>query len=405
MRLNNLTFKSRIIIFSITTLMITLFLMLYTTHSFFKERLKNDLEGHLQALSDYIVKEKLYLLKNDKLKYELQSNKRLFFLSDKNILELLNIEISVKNKDQKADNVFVETKLSDKKWMMLYVSEELLDPDNQMIRKLAAVLFIILLLSTLIIVWRIRFLLEPINSLIHLCNDVREKSNSITICNPYNKELLELKYAITSLMDTNRNLCESKVDIFKEAAHELKSPLAVMQARLTLLQDAKSYDLDKYIDETNDDIAFLSSKLNELLFLKEIEWDMEQEYVEEISMKEQCELMRNRFKRMLELKGIWVEIDWSKSFIVKAHLKVVQKVMQAVYENVFLHAKPQSEIYVKTFPSIKKIVISNEIDNSQTNHNSSHIGLKIIKRLSSQLGYEFFIEKTQKYFITTIKFV
>ena len=404
MKLINVSFKTRIILFSISTLLISMLLMIYVTHYFFKERLKEDLEGHLRAISDYIVKSELELVDTKKLKSTLSSNKILFFMSDKNILDSLNIELSSQNQGQKEDHIFVETKVSDQKWMMLYVSKDLLDINNKTISVLSIILFIILFLSSLIIILRIRFLFEPMNSLIQLCNDVREKSNSITICNPHNKELFKLKKAITSLMDTNRNLCDSKVDIFKEAAHELKSPLAVMQARLTLLQDDKKYELEDYIDETNSDIIFLNSKLNELLFLKEIESGMSHEYVEEVSLKEQCELMRHRFHRMLEVKGVRIETNWSESFMVNAHLKVLQKVMQAIYENVFIHAKPQSIIYVKTFAQVKKIVITNTTNKDNINHTSSHIGFQIIKRLSTKLGYEFSTKKDNNYFITTIKF-
>ena len=404
MKLIDLSFKSRITLFSLSTVVISMVVMLYLTHHYFQERIKNDLEGHLKAISEYIIHEKPDAVNSEKLKQELLSNKVLFFMSDDNVLESLNIEWSTQHRGVNPDNVFIETKISDKKWLMLYLPKELLDPSKKTIKALALILFLILLLSALIIVWRIHLFFEPMKCLIQLCNDVSNKSNSITVCNPQNKELFELKEAITSLMDMNRNLCENKVDIFKEVAHELKSPLAIMQARLTLLQDDTEYDLEKYIAETDVDITLVSSKLKELLFLKEIEWDMQQEYAEEVSMKEQCELMRHRFNRMLEVKQTHVKTNWEESFTIKAHVKVLQKVMQAIYENVFMHAKPQSTIYVKAFPEIKKIVIVNEIDKSEKKYLSSHIGFKIISRLSAKLGCEFFTDETDEYFITTIKF-
>ena len=131
---------------------------------------------------------------------------------------------------------------------------------------------------------------------------------------------------------------------------------------------------------------------------------MQQEYTEKVSMKEQCEIMLHRFNRMLEVKQTNVKTNWEESFTIKAHLKVLQKVMQAIYENVFIHAKPQSTIYIKTFPKIKKIVLINEIDKSEKKYLSSHIGFKIISRLSTKLGCEFFTDETDEYFITTIKF-
>ncbi len=269
---------------------------------------------------------------------------------------------------------------------------------------LALIIIMILVVGSSVIIWRIRVLLDPFYSLTQLCIDIKEHAESVTFCRANSKEMIELKGAITSLMDTNRNLCENKVDIFKEAAHELKSPLAIMQARLSLLEDG-GLVLDKYIEETYEDIHLLNTKLKELLFLKEIEWEMEQDYTQDISMASQCAGMQERFKRMLQLKGITVTTNWeSNNFYVHAHIKVLQKVLQAVYENVFIHAKPNSTIEVFVTPEIKKVQITNEIDTQTPKQHSTHIGLQMIERLSHKLGYRFHTQVQDDLFITTVQF-
>jgi hypothetical protein len=78
--------------------------------------------------------------------------------------------------------------------------------------------------------------------------------------------------------------------------------------------------------------------------------------------------------------------------------------MQAIFENVFLHASPESTIKVVIHPYLKEMVITNEIDKKRDAERSSHIGLKIISRLSEKIQYEFNTHATESTFTTVIKF-
>jgi len=80
------------------------------------------------------------------------------------------------------------------------------------------------------------------------------------------------------------------------------------------------------------------------------------------------------------------------------------KVMQVIFENVFLHSPANSVIKVEVFPEEKRMRIRNQINSLGSQHISSHIGLKIINRLSDKLNYDFETSSTKETFTTTIIF-
>jgi len=381
-------------------------LMLFFTLYFYEKRLNKDVYEDFKSISDAIISAKLYTVTDmNEIKNRLSSDGKWCFSSCKPVLAYSDISITKKKPTLTEDTIHYIANTEDNIWIKISIPNEYIAGDYEKLMEiLFIVMFTILLFTFLLIFWHIRRLTQPLRCLTTLCHDIQEQSNSVSLCQSNSFEVTQLYKAIVSLLNTNRYLCESKVDLFKEAAHELKAPLAIMQARLNLLQEDKNYNLDKYEKETTQDILLLNSKLKELLFLKEIEFDMQQEYPLDICMMEQCKKMQERFKRLMQLKKISIETNWSNSFVINAHSKVLQKVMQVIFENVFIHSRPNSVIKVQVYPEIKKMIITNEIYTESSEHMSSHIGLKIISRLSDKLHYEFHTSSTKTLFITSIKF-
>jgi K+-sensing histidine kinase KdpD len=194
--------------------------------------------------------------------------------------------------------------------------------------------------------------------------------------------------------------------MFKEIAHEMKSPIAIMQARISLLTyDHSSSNVEKYINDTNEDIESLKSIIYELLFLEEIELDIQNAHKTKISMKDECELMQGRFGPILELNEIVVNASWDGDFFIYSFQHSMRKVMQAVYENVFMHTKKGSTINVKIDASTKTITITNRSKPSTDNSfKSTNIGTKIIQRLSKKLKFDFKTTEEENIYTTIISF-
>jgi signal transduction histidine kinase len=195
--------------------------------------------------------------------------------------------------------------------------------------------------------------------------------------------------------------------MFKEIAHELKSPIAIMQARLSLLMEdnLEKDTLPKYIDETNEDIEDIKRLIYELLFLEEIELDMQNTLKSHISMKGICEIMQNKFQPLLKLNNIQINADWSQDFSIYSFEHSILKVMQAIYENIAVHAKKDSIITMKVNVDKKSMTITNLYQENEDGHfHSTNIGTKIIQRLSSKLNFSVETTRNKAKYITIITF-
>jgi len=246
-------------------------------------------------------------------------------------------------------------------------------------------------------------LFSPLRCLVDFCKNSSSEHKSIPLCRG-SSEVDNLKEAIIDLLDANDSLCQQKQDIFKEAAHEIKSPIAILKARLALFKQDESIRKDLFIQDSEADIKTISNKLRELLFLKEIEWDMQKQR-ETISMQGQCSMMQQAFRPVLEKKGLSMVSNWEEDFSVSIHKEAIQKVMQAIFENIFMHTKNNSTITNHVDSKARRLHIINEVGSkSDETLFSSYIGSKMIARLADKLDYVYEVEERDGKFFTTIVF-
>ena len=125
--------------------------------------------------------------------------------------------------------------------------------------------------------------------------------------------------------------------------------------------------------------------------------------LEDVNMEENCKLMQEAFGPILQKKQVQVDSQWEESFVIHTYKDAMQKVLQAVFENIFIHTKENSTIYVRAKPN--EIAIKNEIGSKKDIPLfSSYIGVKMIERLSGKLAYEYKTSSDEKYFYTTLVF-
>lgn len=240
---------------------------------------------------------------------------------------------------------------------------------------------------------------NALHCLIEFASSHANKKGDIPICDG-SYEVKNLRDAMLELIDTNEYLCQQKQELFKEAAHELKSPIGVLKARLSLFEVQEDASKTDFINASKEDISIITSKLKELLFLKSIEWDMQQQKVM-LNMEDNCKIMQEIFAPILMKKHVGVDSHWEEGFIIYTYKEAMLKVIQAIFENIFIHTKANSTIIVDAKPNVIKI--KNEIDfTGEGALFSSHIGIKMIQRLSTKLAYEYTTKSDDKYFYSTL---
>jgi len=394
--------QGALILFFLLSSVVTFFLLgSYVVYSYHRE-LENNLRNSLKVLSEDVVRHELYRGDVTRIKenfhlLEAYHNAPFVSLFD-------DLGFSVSDTLPAAEGIAVTSTLPDGRYLQVHSTAARIGQETlHLALRLFAVFGAILLLFVLAFSLYINRLFHPLLCLVRFCRSSGSQEQAVPLCSG-SKEVNELKNAIIGLLKANQTLCKEKQNIFKEAAHEIKSPIAVLKARLSLFAQDDTFEKERFVAESGADIDTISSKLKELIFLKEIEWDMQQGR-EAVPMQEQCRLMQQAFMPILEKKGLTMVSDFEQDFTLYTHKSAMQKVMQAVFENIFMHTKNHSVIRTSVDPRHRRLVIVNEIGSkSDETLFSSHIGSKMIDRLSGKLGYRYEAREEAGCFTTVITF-
>ena len=273
---------------------------------------------------------------------------------------------------------------------------------RELLSRLAIVLVIVFSSIILGLYLILNKFLYPLKCLVNYCKNVSTQASSLEECKG-SYEIDSLREAIVGLQESNQTLCKEKQNIFKEAAHEIKTPIAILKARLSLF-DKSDMPKDEFVKDSMSDISTISNKLRELIFLKAIEFDV-QMAKESVGMQIQCSMMQQLFRPILEKKGIEMISDLEDDFALYIHREAIGRVMQAVFENIFMHTKNGTTIKTYVDKEKHQLRIVNEIGlESDEVLFSSHIGSKLIQRLSDKLEYQYSAYEKDGFFYTTITF-
>lgn len=393
---------SIIFFFAVSSIVSFLMLGAYVVYDYHKE-LSTNLENTLMVIAEDVVRHELYNDDPETIKASFHFLEEYHNAPFVALFDHLAFSVHVdKPVDEKLCSVVKQ--LPDGRYFVVSSGRDAIQSKVfAFVLKLLLVFGSVLLLLIVIFAYFLDRLFLPLRCLVRFCKDSTSEKGSMPLCGG-SSEVDNLKEAIIGLLESNQTLCKQKQDIFKEAAHEIKSPIAILKARLALFKQNKDIDKASFVRESEEDIRTISNKLRELLFLKEIEWDM-QKQKESISMQEQCSMMQMAFKPILEKKGLTMVSNWEEDFTLSVHKEAMQKVMQAVFENIFMHTRNNSTItnYVDT--KNRRLHIVNEMGTkSDETLFSSFIGSKMIARLADKLDYTYELEERDGLFYTTIVF-
>ena len=293
--------------------------------------------------------------------------------------------------------------LADGKFLLLSSSYEYIN--EQIISLLFSILlglFVLLSILGALFYLLLQRLLHPLKCLVSYCNNSAQNKYMLQVCSG-SYEVNALKDAILTLEQKNQHLCREKQAIFKEAAHEIKTPIAILKARLELFSKS-DMQKEKFVQESKNDISTISNKLRELIFLKAIEWDIQQAK-ERVAMQNQCSMMQQLFRPILEKKQLKMVSNLQEDFNLIIHKEAMGRVMQAIFENIFMHTKNGTTIHTYVDARTNTLKIVNEIDYASDEILfSSHIGTKLIERLAPELEYKYTTYEKDNCFYTEITF-
>ena len=209
-------------------------------------------------------------------------------------------------------------------------------------------------------------------------------------------EIQELSFAFSNLIKRLDGFRKKEKELFREMAHELKTPLAIMKARIDVYENDDIADKKKFIGDLNNDVTRLTSELKSILFFESSDFDLETKfYVDEVLTEVivKTEILAHR-------RGLHLFVC-ADNFEVSTSKKLFKKVLIVLIENALTYAKENSEIKINVTADKKLVSITN-LKNKEKFLFSSKIGHKILNRITQVMNIKFEIFENDEIYCVNI---
>lgn len=303
-----------------------------------------------------------------------------------------------------AETVWISTALSNGHYLIVGSDTQIIDKN---LGRLAFTLYLLFLgaLSLLSIVFYLvlRKLLEPMEQLAHACAtiDLEGKPTRFPLSSA-SVEIERLRFALQSLVDKIAFLREKERQMFKETAHQFKTPLAILKARLDRYALDPAADKELFRQQANRDIGKLLKYLKELLIVQESQIPQD-EVSSSIDVRSLISDLSTYAAPLLMRKRQSVNLSGNDTFTLTTHIETFKKLVLTILENCINHAPETSTITIDIDSDEHRIVFGNLIADEKTPALfNSNLGLNIIRELSFSLGIGVTVERSGDSFLLSL---
>lgn len=213
------------------------------------------------------------------------------------------------------------------------------------------------------------------------------------------QEIEEVANAFSMLIHRLEIFRSKEAQLFKEAAHELKTPLALMRSRLDVYQNNEQYLKHKFIEDLGNDIERLTSELKNVLFLESSDF----EEATSVNVNSMFYELKEKMSILVRRKELTINV-LNETFFVIVPKKLIYKAFGALIENAITYAKQNTIVEIGCDPIMQKVWISNTVGEEKYLF-SSKIGEKMLKRLSHEIGFDYTVTQNEAYFRIELVFI
>lgn len=247
-----------------------------------------------------------------------------------------------------------------------------------------------LVVVLLIIMLMINYYMQPLGILAQKTREWKKDRPFDFVQEKVSTEIQEVSYAFASLVKRLEEYRRKESELFKEAAHELKTPLALMRSRLDVYEQLDTYKKSKFLSDITQDLERLTTELKNVLFLESSDF----EESTSLDIYHILTVLKSKMDILIQRKRLTLDLA-DQTFFVDAPETLMYKVFGALIENAITYASEDSMIKIKIDAQKRTVRISNSIGNEKYFF-SSKIGNKILKRLSEVIGYTYHVQTDDK---------
>lgn len=138
---------------------------------------------------------------------------------------------------------------------------------------------------------------------------------------------------------------EKQKQFISDASHELKTPLAVIEANADVLEN--EIGNNKWIGYIQNEIESMNKLINELLLLAKIEnIDNAKEY-KELDVSKEAEIIIAMFESMAYEKNVKINSSIQKDITLNGNKQDIEHILSTLIDNAIAHAEEQKKVIVE----------------------------------------------------------
>ena len=148
---------------------------------------------------------------------------------------------------------------------------------------------------------------------------------------------------------------EKQKQFISDASHELKTPLAVIEANADVLES--ELNDNKWIKYIQSEIESMNKLINELLMLAKIENIDNLREVKQIDISKEIKIIIAMFESMAYEKGVTIKDDVKENIMLKANKEDIEHIVSTLLDNAIKHTAKKKQVVVELNKEKSDIVI------------------------------------------------
>lgn len=148
---------------------------------------------------------------------------------------------------------------------------------------------------------------------------------------------------------------EKQKQFISDASHELKTPLAVIEANADVLENEVKDN--KWIKYIQNEIESMNTLINELLTLTKIENIDNMRELKQINLSKELEIIVAMFESMAYEKEVIINSNIKENIEMKANKEDVEHIVSTLLDNAIKHTESKEQVIVELYREKNNIVI------------------------------------------------
>lgn len=152
-----------------------------------------------------------------------------------------------------------------------------------------------------------------------------------------------------------RETFEKQKQFISDASHELKTPLAVIEANTDVLEEKTGNN--KWISYIQNEIESMNKLINELLFLAKMENKENTKEYERLDLSNEVEIITSMFESMAYENNIKIKSNIQENITIDMEKEDIKHILSTLLDNAIKHTDFEKEIIVELKKEKNDIVL------------------------------------------------